>query len=622
VLLGLFWSIYAVWRWTELGASLGFLGFLILVGVGGLTTLLFGVWWLVASRVTWTERFVVLGTAALCGFGAAFLADRRLGPFLVLPGLPLVLTAWTLGLMVAASWAPWRRCVTLVSVLCLGCGAFLLVRGEGMGGDGQISLRWRWALTPEQEYLAQLEQCGPAPVAPVSRQEVSLRPGDWPGFRGPNRDGTLRGVRIATDWDVTPPQLVWRRRIGPAWSSVVIVGERLFTQEQRGEQEAVVCLDAATGDTLWSHLDAARHQDVQGGAGPRATPAFAEGRIFALGATGLLNCLDAGTGDCKWSRDIAADAETKIPMWGFSSSPLVVGNSVVVFAGGDGEKTLLAYRADTGVPVWSAAAGKVSYSSAQLTSVGGEKQLLFVSDRGMSAFDPSSGKLLWEHGTPAGNPGVPRAVQPRAVGPDTILFDSGPDIGTALIEVARQEQSWVAKERWVSRRLRPSFNDLVVHQNSIYGFDGRVLTCLDLQMGKRRWKEGRYGSGQVLLLRDQPLLVVVTDEGEVVLVAADPNGHRELGRFQAVKGKTWSHPAIAHGRLYVRNAQEIACYELRAARAALSRGAIGKAQQRGGPGDLERRNADMPAPSAVADCSASFRSSVPFSALFCAPTSE
>jgi outer membrane protein assembly factor BamB len=563
VLLGLFWMVYAVWRWTELGASLGFLGFLILLGVGGLTALLFAVWWLAASRIRWMERFAVLGTAVGCGLGVAFLADKRLGPFVLLPGLPLVLTAWTLGLAVARKWPPRRRCVALLSVLCLSWGAFLPVRGEGMGGDGQIALRWRWAPTPEQAYLAEPEGTGP-PAGPADRrQELGLRPGDWPGFRGPERDGTLRGVRIATDWDSAPPKLVWRRRVGPAWSSVVVVGDRLFTQEQRGEWEAVVCLDAATGRTLWSHQDAARHEDVQGGAGPRATPAFAGGRLFALGATGILNCLDAGTGDRLWSRDLAADAETKVPLWGFASSPLVVGDVVVVFAGGAGDKTLLAYRADTGTPAWSAAAGKVSYSSAQLASVGGAAQLLFVSDRGLSAFDPSSGAVLWEYATPAGNPGVPRAVQPRAVGPDGVLFDAGPDLGTALVEVAHADGSWVPKERWVSRQLKPSFNDFVVHQDAIYGFDGRVLACVDLQTGKRRWKDGRYGSGQVLLLGDQPLLVVVTDEGQVVLVAANPNEHQELGRFQAVEGKTWNHPVIAHGRLYVRNAQEVACYELR-----------------------------------------------------------
>src|SRR5262249_54330727 len=171
-----------------------------------------------------------------------------------------------------------------------------------------------------------------------------------------------------------------------------------------------------------------------------------------------------------------------------------------VFAGGDGEKTLLAYRADTGEPAWSAAAGKVSYSSAHVVAVGGGPQLLFVSDRGLSALEPSSGTLLWEYRTPAGNPGVPRAVQPRAVGPRGILFDAGLDLGTTLIEVAHPDRSWIPAQRWVSRQLKPSFNDFVVHQDSIYGFDGRVLTCVDLQTGKRRWKEGRYGRRPTLLL--------------------------------------------------------------------------------------------------------------------------
>jgi outer membrane protein assembly factor BamB len=557
LLLGLFWTIYSVWRWTELGASLGFLGFLILAGIGALTTLLFAAWWLAASRVRWTERWLVLGVTVVCGLGVAFLADKWLGPFLVLPGLPLVLTAWTLGLVAARRRPARHRRIALVGLLCLSWGAFLLLRGEGMGGDGQIALRWRWTPTPEEAYLAEPEGTGPA----VPRQGLSLRPGDWPGFRGPDRDGTLGGVRIATDWDAVPPTLIWRRRIGPAWSSIAVVGDRLFTQEQRGESEVVVCLDAATGRTLWSHQDAGRHEDVQGGAGPRGTPTFADGRLFALGATGILNCLDAATGDRRWSRDVAADAQTQVPMWGFSSSPLVVGNLVVVFGGG--EKGLRAYRADTGEPAWSAPAGKVSYSSPHLAAVGGEAQILFVSDHGLAAFDPPSGTVLWDYATPAGNPGVPRAVQPRVVGSGEILLDAGPDLGTARIEVGMRDGSWVVTERWVSRQLKPSFNDFVVHQDAIYGFDGQVFACVDLQTGRRRWKEGRYGSGQVLLLGDQPLLVVVTEKGQAVLVAADPNVHRELGRFQAVEGKTWNHPVIAHGRLYVRNAREIACYELR-----------------------------------------------------------
>ena len=227
LLLGLFWATYSLWRWTEFGASLGFMGFLILLAIGALTTVLFAVWWLAASRVRWTERLLVLGTAAFAGAGTAALAHKSVGPFLLLPGLPLVLTVWMLGLLVVRKWRPRQRALALMSLLCLSCGAFTLLRAEGMQGDGQLALRWRWSPTPEQLYLAEVAGKEETAARLAPQQGLRLQPGDWPGFRGPNRDGDLRGVRIATDWNVTPPKPVWKRRIGPAWSSVVIVADRL-----------------------------------------------------------------------------------------------------------------------------------------------------------------------------------------------------------------------------------------------------------------------------------------------------------------------------------------------------------------------------------------------------------
>jgi outer membrane protein assembly factor BamB len=566
LLLGVFWTVYATLRWTDLGAALGFAGFVAVFGAGALTALLFAVWWLAASRVGRAERFRLFGVAVLASIAAGFLADKSAIVLLLIPGLPLVMTASAVGLFVMRGWPPKRREWALAGAICLVWAPFLAVRTPGVTGDFQSEVRWRWSRTPEQEYLSELDRKS-EPAAEVGEGHgLILRPGDWPGFRGPNRDGNLPDVRIATDWDVSPPKLIWRRRIGPAWSSVAVVGDRLFTQEQRGPQEAVVCLDAADGGTIWSHEDAARHEDGQGGVGPRATPTFTEGHLFTLGATGILNCLDADTGERKWSRNIAADAGTTVPVWGFSSSPLVAEEMVVVFAGSessDSEKTLLAYHADSGELAWSAPGGKFSYCSPQLVSLGGKPQLLLLSDRGLCAFDLSSGVLLWRHPTSAAQWGIPLTVQPRLVGRSRILFDAGADLGTALVDLDHDAGTWTSRELWVSRQLKPSFNDFVVHGDAVFGFDGRVFTCLDLQSGKPRWKGGRYGSGQVLLLSDQPLLVVVTDTGEVVLVAADPDGHRELGRFQAVQGKTWNHPVIAHGRLYVRNAEEIACYKLR-----------------------------------------------------------
>src|SRR5262249_625934 len=153
-------------------------------------------------------------------------------------------------------------------------------------------------------------------LLPGRTQPVVLQPGDWPGFRGKDRDGRYKGARIATDWDERPPRQVWRQRVGPGWSSFAVVGTRLYTQEQRGPNEAVVCYDAGSGAELWSHEDAARFSETMAGPGPRATPTFHEGKIYAQGATGKLNCLDAATGRVLWSHDVAADSGAALPLWG------------------------------------------------------------------------------------------------------------------------------------------------------------------------------------------------------------------------------------------------------------------------------------------------------------------
>src|SRR5262249_16538707 len=278
--------------------------------------------------------------------------------------------------------------------------------------------RWRWNPTAEDRFLAGLpkragEEAG-SPSSPAHGWHPTLTPGDWTGYRGPDRDGVVRGVTIAGDWDTDPPRLLWRQPVGPAWSSVIVVGDRLFTQEQRGEQETVVCYESATGKEIWVHDDATRFWESVSGAGPRATPTFAGGRIFALGGTGILNCLDAATGKPHWSHDIKAVAGGKAPGRGDSGSPLVVGALVIVFAGGDGDQNLLAYRTDSGELAWTAPAGPSSYSSPQLTTIAGKPQCLFLSDRGLTSVEPATGTVLWRHGLAM--PGAPRTLQAHRLG--------------------------------------------------------------------------------------------------------------------------------------------------------------------------------------------------------------
>jgi outer membrane protein assembly factor BamB len=531
--------------------------------VSGLVLLLFLVWWFTLGRVSWLHRLLVLGAVIVGEFVFGKLAHPSVrGFFWVIFTAPVVLTVWTGWWLVARKRAAGFRDVGLVMVIFAVLGVFALLRMDGLSGEQDLNLHLRWTPTPEERLAAKLPQ--PAGTTATSRAAaLVMEPGDWPGFRGPDRDGVVHGTQISTDWATHPPRLVWKHPVGPAWSSMAIVGNRLFTQEQYRDVEVVSCYDAETGDAVWVHQDQSRFFETLSGAGPRATPMFVDGKLFVMGGSGILNCLDAASGNVIWSRNVATDAKATLPMWGYASSPLVTHGVVIVYGGGQ-PKGLVAYRADSGEPAWSVPAGGSSYTSAQLASVDGKDQVLFLSDQGLVSVDPESGAVLWQYDLPA--QGAPRAIQPRMVGPREILIASETDLGTGLLEVSDQNNQWKVERQWKSRALKPSFNDLVVQDGFAYGFDGAIFCCIELKSGQRQWKEGRYGHGQVLLLADQKLLLVASEEGEAVLLEARPDAHHELSKIPAVTGKTWNHPAIAHGRLYVRSDQEMACYELSGAK--------------------------------------------------------
>jgi outer membrane protein assembly factor BamB len=340
---------------------------------------------------------------------------------------------------------------------------------------------------------------------------------------------------------------------------VIVIGDHVYTQEQRDDREAVVCYQASTGTEIWVHEDTGRFWEGVSGAGPRATPTFDDGRVFTLGATGILNCLDAGTGRCLWQHDIAAESGAKTPLWGFASSPLVADGHVIVFGGGESQRSLLAYRIESGDLVWAAPGSPGSYSSPQLATLAGKPQCLMLGDGGLSSVDPATGTVLWQTGM--ATPGAPRVVQPHQIGPTQLVGTLGMT-GLALIDVAHDGESWKANQIWTSTQMKPEFPDLVVHKGHAYGFDGSIFCCLDLATGNRAWKGGRYGRGQVMFLAEQALLLVLSESGEAILLAANPTRHEELGRFRVLEGKTWNHPVIVRDRLYVRNAEEMACYEL------------------------------------------------------------
>jgi outer membrane protein assembly factor BamB len=580
VVVAAYWATYAGVGVTDLGA---FHKFLLRMGALAITLLAFVGWWLFQRRVPRRGRLAVMGAVGIAL--AVMLAFRHAsiqGPLVMATAIrciEVMLTGWALWLVVARNAATTTIYRGMAVVAAAAWLWALAVRMEGFAGNAQSAFLWRWTPSGEELFLAEQATKSLPAVGATAAEPLVATGADWPGFRGAARDGAVHDVQIATNWGDSPPKELWRRRVGPGWSSIAVVGARLFTQEQRANDEAVVCFDANTGEQVWVHVDRGRFDEAMGGVGPRATPTFAHRSLYALGATGILNCLDAATGDLKWSRDVKADGQSATPIWGFCSSPLVVDGKVIVFAGAGeshaGEEqtpvdpspkptehhALLAYDAGTGELAWRAAAGSHSYSSPQLAEFDGTPQVLFLSNTMLAAVDPATGKSLWNLPTNARREGVP-AIQPHVLGDAGLIASFSADSPLIRCKVVHEGDAWSIDETWSSRALKPFFSDFVQVDDALYGFDGNIFCCVDATTGKRLWKGGRYGSGQVLLVAEQPVLVVVTEAGEAVLVAADAQEHRELGRFQAIEGKTWQHPTIVRGRLYVRNAEEMACFKL------------------------------------------------------------
>ncbi len=517
-------------------------------------------WWVFFSRAPWSERLgaivlmivALFATSRIIHVSIATGAMGMLFPILAIPVLSLAFVAWAVA---SRRLSNGPRRAAMVATILLACGGWALVRTGGLTANFDNDFAWRWSQTPEERLLA---QAGDEPAVLPSAPAAAETGADWPGFRGPGRDGIVRGVRIATDWAASPPVELWRRSIGPGWSSFAVRGDLLYTQEQRGEDEVVACYNVTTGKPVWTHRDAARFWESNAGTGPRGTPTLSDGRVYTFGATGILNVLDADDGAVVWSRNAASDTQMKVPGWGFASSPLVVGDVVVVATGG----TLAAYDLATGEPRWFGPKGGGGYSSPHRVTIDGVTQILLMSGPGAISVAPADGKLLWQHPLSSNT----RIVQPALIADGDLLVSDGEGSYMYRIAVARGAGEWTVEERWMSEGLKPYFNDFIVHKGHAYGFDAGTLACIDLKDGERKWDGGSYGSGQLVLLPDQDVLLIVSEQGNLALVGAAPDRFTELARFPALKGKTWNHPVLAGDVLLVRNGEEMAAFRLSLAR--------------------------------------------------------
>jgi outer membrane protein assembly factor BamB len=497
----------------------------------------------------------------------------------VLLGTVVLLVLWLLCFS-RLRWGMRLRTIAAF-LLVLAAGAATL-RVRGVTGDFVPVFEWRWSGSaapalelpaappkprpeiPREPEKVAAPEARPADASPPASVVTDPKPpvvpapvGEYPQFLGPHRNGTVVGIQLATDWQAKPPRLLWRRQVGIGWSGFAVADGIAVTQEQRGEREMVIAYDLATGAPKWSHGDVAQYVSTIAGTGPRATPTISRGRVFALGSTGILNCLDLQTGKQIWQRDVAADNGAEQPEWGRSGSPLVVDDFVVVPAGGPDGRSLVAYHRESGARVWQAGNDRLSYSSPHLASLAGVRQIVILNHASIVGHDPVTGRILWEHPWQ----GSPAAAQPLVLPGDRVLFSGAYGMGSKLLQIAAGENGELrASQVWASMRLKAKFANPVLHQGFVYALDDGVLVCLDPADGERRWKSGRYGHGQVILVGD--VLLVQTEEGEIVLVDPRPDQHRELTRLTVFSQKTWNPPALAGRFLVVRNDVEAACYEL------------------------------------------------------------
>jgi len=519
-------------------------------------------------RWKWGLGIFLLGIAAIFYQWFKLAPDRTYQVFAVYFGIRNILVGMLIWWLFISGVAWKTRFKGLLGAVAAFALLFGLFRVESFEGDMVPRFRFRFLPTPEQraeKYFEQAAQDSTAQNA-ISAMPLEVAPGDWSGYRGADRDGIVRDQKIRTDWKTQPPELLWKHPVGAGWSSFCVVADRAFTQEQRGEEEAVVCYDALTGKQIWAHQDDVRFSETLGGTGPRATPTFYEGLIYSQGGTGILNCLEAGTGKLVWSYDLLKEGDLKNLEWGMSGSPLIWEDLVIVNQGiqkqgsESGNQSVIAFDRQTGEKVWSGGTQKSSYNSPQISVLNGTPQLLVFHSKGLESFAPADGQSLWNF--PWTNQAGVNVAQPIVLDDASLFLGSGYGAGSARITINDSAEEPVAKvsQDWKSQSLKLKFNAAVKRDGFVYGLDEGILTCLNLETGKRAWKKGRYGYGQMILVDDQ--LLILAEDGRVELVKADPEQYLQVASFQAIEGQTWNHPALAQGRLFVRNSEEAACYDI------------------------------------------------------------
>ncbi len=386
---------------------------------------------------------------------------------------------------------------------------------------------------------------------------VSVRAGegaDWPQYRGPNRDGKSTETGLARSWGAEGPREVWRVPIGAGFSGVSVVGDRLYTMDSDGETEYALGLDAGTGETLWRVPIGPIFKDGNGD-GPRAAPTVEGDRVYVLGSRGHLAALEQASGKVVWGVEYAEAFDSELPIWAFTSAPLVEGELLIMEVGGTGERAVAAFDKSSGEVRWTAQGATIAYSSPVALDLGGRRQLVFLLKEKVVALDRDGGEI-WSF--PWASDGGIKPALPVFLPPDRILVGASYDIGAVLVRVDASGSS--AEEIWSSRFMRTHINTAIALGDHVYGFDTGTLRCLDAATGERGWAKRGLGKGS--LIYADGMFIILSERGKLVLAEATPERYRELAAHPVLEGRCWTAPSLSNRRLYLRNHTELVGLDL------------------------------------------------------------
>lgn len=390
----------------------------------------------------------------------------------------------------------------------------------------------------------------------VAGQVMAQAGANWPQWRGPNRDGVSKETGLLKQWPESGPPLLWKASgAGRGYSSFSVANGRLYTMGLRGDREFVIAFDIANGKQAWATPHGGAFRNDRGD-GPRGTPTVDGNRIYALGGNGDLSAFDAKTGKVVWSKNILQEFGGSNITWGISESPLVLGNKVLVNAGGN-NASIVALNKDNGAVIWKSQSDEAGYSSAIPLQVNGGTQVVFFTGARAVGLDVNDGKLLWEYRKPSNR--TANVATPIARG-NRVFISSDYGTGGGVVEIKPDN---TAQEIYFTKDMRNHHSSSILVGDHLYGFSSAVLTAMKFDTGEIAWRDRSVGKGSLVYADGH--LYAFSEGGVVGLVEATPEGYKEKGRFRIQQESlpTWAHPVVVGGRLYLRDQDTIYAYDVK-----------------------------------------------------------